>query len=100
MTVSQIQERLEVKLGRAPSQEELVKALTAEVTKLESRAKAGDLTLNVSEKGAVSVYGLMRFPVTLYGNQWEKLAEAMPAIMDFIEANKGSLAVKEPKAAA
>lgn len=54
------------------------------------------LTMKVSAKGAVSVYGLGRFPVTLYTEgkteggkgQWQRLAEAMPAILKFIEVNQ------------
>jgi len=42
----------------------------------------------VTEKGGVSVYGLGRFPVTLYGSQWDKLAANMPAIMAFVDANR------------
>ena len=52
------------------------------------------LTMKVSEKGALSVYGLGRFPVTLYRGQWERLALAMPDIKVFIEQNADLLAVK------
>lgn len=56
--------------------------------------KAGKLYPKVSMKGAVSLYGMGRFPVTLYREQWAKLAEAMPEILAFIEANKSSLKAK------
>jgi hypothetical protein len=52
------------------------------------------LTCKVSEKGALSVYGLGRFPVTLYRGQWERLAAAMPQLEAFIAANASLLAVK------
>lgn len=57
-------------------------------------AKAGKLYPKVSQKGAVSIYGMGRFPVTLYQEQWAKLAEAIPGIMTFIEENKASLKLK------
>ena len=52
------------------------------------------LTLRVSEKGAVSVYGLGRFPVTLYHSQLTKLAIAMPEIAAFADRNIARLKVK------
>ena len=52
------------------------------------------LPLKVSAKGAVSVYGLGRFPVTLYTSQMTALLDNKDAILAFIAANAGSLAVK------
>jgi hypothetical protein len=52
------------------------------------------LTMKVSEKGALSIYGLGRFPVTLYRGQWERLLAAKPTIEAFIEANASLLSVK------
>lgn len=61
----------------------------------EKAAKVRPLTCRVAEKsGGVSVYGLHRFPVTLYRSQWERLAGFMPAISAFIEANKAHLSTK------
>ena len=57
--------------------------------------KPRKLTLKVSEKGAVSAYGMGRFPVTLYSGQWERLLSAGEEITAFIAANKHLLAVKE-----
>jgi hypothetical protein len=51
--------------------------------------------IKVSEKGAVSVYGLGRFPVTLYQEQWEKLLSMADEIKAFIAENKDKLKVKE-----
>ncbi len=53
------------------------------------------VTLKVSEKGAVSVYGLGRFPVTLYQEQWAKLLDLADEIRAFIRENQGSLKKKE-----
>lgn len=64
--------------------------------KLEARNNRA-LTWKVSEKGAVSVYGLGRFPVTLYPGQWPKLAKVMPEILDFIEEQIAEGNVKASK---
>lgn len=53
--------------------------------------------LRVSPKGAISLYGLGRFPVTLYGEQWLKLLDKRDLILNFIVANAGKLAVKKVK---
>jgi hypothetical protein len=50
--------------------------------------------LKVSEKGAVSIYGLGRFPVTLYKEQWLKLPDMSSDIRAFIAANEGQLKAK------
>lgn len=52
------------------------------------------LTMKVSEKGALSIYGLGRFPVTLYRGQWERLMTAKPTIEAFIASNDTLLSVK------
>lgn len=52
------------------------------------------LTLKVSEKGAVSLYGMGRFPVTLYGSQWEKLLDNAVVIREFLKDNATLLSVK------
>lgn len=67
--------------------------LRAENTALKQK-KTGSASMKVSEKGAVSVYGLGRFPVTLYQEQWAKLLAMAPEITAFIEENKGKLKVK------
>jgi hypothetical protein len=51
--------------------------------------------LKVSEKGAVSVYGMGRFPVTLYREQWLKLFDMADDIRVFIAANEGQLKAKD-----
>lgn len=72
--------------------------LTAENNKLKART-ASKLSIRVSEKGAVSVYGLGRFPVTLYKEQWERLLAIADTIRDFIKDNAGALKSKEEQRA-
>jgi hypothetical protein len=57
--------------------------------------RTAKLTLKVSDKGAVSVYGMGRWPVTLYGSQWERLLDAADAIRAFLKVNASALATKE-----
>ena len=68
--------------------------LRAENAALKGRAVKG-VTLRVSEKGGVSVYGLGRFPVTLYREQWEKLLAMMDDIRAFITEHGAELKTKE-----
>ena len=60
--------------------------------------KGKTLELRVSQKGALSVYGLNRFPVTLYKEQWEKLLEISDTIREFIKQHEGELAVRNKAA--
>jgi hypothetical protein len=75
--------------------------LQAELERLRAENEAlkkpsrGQMFLKVSEKGALSVYGLGRFPVTLYREQWEKLLGMSDAIREFIKANDQALKKKE-----
>ena len=55
----------------------------------------GQMFLKVSEKGGLSVYGLGRFPVTLYREQWDKLLGMADQIREFILANDQALKKKE-----
>jgi hypothetical protein len=76
-----------------PTKEELL----ARITELEKQAgakKAGKLEFKVGEKGGVSVYGLGRFPVTLYYEQWIRLLDAGDDLRAFLEANKSRLKLK------
>lgn len=59
------------------------------------RPSRGQLSMRVSEKGALSVYGLGRFPVTLYREQWEKLLGLSDEIRAFIQAHDSELKKKE-----
>ncbi len=67
--------------------------LRAENEALKGRA-AGRSTFKVSEKGGVSVYGLGRFPVTLYKEQWLKLLDMAEEIRKFIAENESKLKSK------
>ena len=67
--------------------------LRAENAQLKRTANRG-VSLKVSEKGGVSVYGLGRFPVTLYKEQWTKLLDMADDIRAFIRANEASLKTK------
>ncbi len=58
-----------------------------------------NMRMKVSEKGAVSVYGMGRFPVTLYKEQWLKLLDMSDEIRAFITANEAQLKTKEQQAA-
>lgn len=60
-----------------------------------SKHKARALSFKVTEKGAISVYGLQRFPVTLYFNQWTKLIDAIEMLKKYAEEHKDKLSVKE-----
>lgn len=60
-----------------------------------SQRKPGELRLKVSEKGGLSVYGLGRFPVTLYKEQWIRLLDHADEIKKFIEANDHTLKAKQ-----
>jgi hypothetical protein len=71
----------------------MIAKLEAENEALKS-APQKRLTCKVSEKGALSVYGLGRFPVTLYAGQWERLFAAKDEIAQFAKANAHLLAAK------
>jgi len=79
-----------------PSYDEL-KARLAELEKQGSGRRTGALEFRVGEKGGVSVYGLGRFPVTLYYEQWVRLLDATPQLRTFLDENKsaGKLKLKE-----
>jgi hypothetical protein len=70
-----------------------VERLRAENERLRRTASRG-ITLKVSEKGGVSVYGLGRFPVTLYKEQWVKLLDMADEIRAFITENEAALKSK------
>lgn len=78
-----------------PTKEELL-ARIAELEKKAEGRKKGSLEFRVGEKGGVSVYGLGRFPVTLYYEQWVRLLDAAPDLKVFLEENKSRLKLKEP----
>jgi len=69
--------------------------LKAENAALKKAPSKGTLTFKVSDKGAVSVYGLGRFPVTLYKEQWEKLLTRIEDLRQFITENDPLLKKKD-----
>ena len=73
---------------------EELERLKAENETLKTRASRA-ISLKVSEKGGVSLYGLGRFPVTLYQEQWLKLLGLADEIKQFIEENRERLKLKE-----
>ena len=79
-------------------------ALRAELERLRAenealkRSATKGVTLKVSEKGAVSLYGLGRFPVTLYKEQWEKVLDMAKDIRAFIAEHETELKTKEKEA--
>jgi hypothetical protein len=79
-----------------PSYEELKAQLTA-LQKQAGQKRSGSLDFRVGEKGGVSVYGLGRFPVTLYYEQWVRLLGAAEELKKFLEEQKseGKLKLKE-----
>jgi hypothetical protein len=68
--------------------------LRAENAKLKQRTPRG-VSMKVSEKGGISIYGMGRFPVTLYKEQWEKLLDMADEIRAFIKDNHSKLKIKE-----
>jgi hypothetical protein len=76
-----------------PTKEELM-ARIAELEKQTASKRSGPLQFKVGEKGGVSVYGLGRFPVTLYYEQWIRLLDTSGDLRDFLEENKSRLKLK------
>ncbi|HEX4922431.1 MAG TPA: hypothetical protein VFV50_00025 [Bdellovibrionales bacterium] len=73
-----------------------IERLKAENAALKNTKPArGTLSMKVSEKGALSIYGMGRFPVTLYKEQWLKLLSISDEIKKFIEENDDRLKAKE-----
>jgi hypothetical protein len=80
-----------------PTYEELKAQLAALQEKVKTREHRA-IDFKVSEKGAVSVYGLGRFPVTLYYEQWVRLLDHVDQLRAFLEENKPSLKLKQTEA--
>ena len=78
-----------------PTKEELL-ARIAELEKQAGSKKSGKIEFRVGEKGGVSVYGLGRFPVTLYYEQWIRLLDAAGDLRSFLDGNKSRLKLRDP----
>ena len=79
-------EDLQAELDRLRAENEALKT---------GRPAKGAISIKVSEKGAVSVYGLGRFPVPLYKEQWDRLLQSGDEIRKFIADNDDKLKKKE-----
>lgn len=106
-TIDTIVKKANPKTGvREMTKKELseLEALRAKLAEQEATIAAmkksgnGVIRLQVSAKGALSLYGIGRFPVTLYAGQWEKVLAESDNIKAFIKANKSQLSFKEPPA--
>jgi hypothetical protein len=73
-----------------PTYEELEKQLK----EAKEKANGGPISFKVSEKGGCSVYGLGRFPLTLYWEQWQKLLANLDSLKKFLEDNKNKFKLK------
>lgn len=85
--------------------DEVMAALLAKVAELERQLAAKNsgvrpVSCKVSDKGGVSVYGLGRFPVTLYGEQWTRLFEHAEQVKAFIDQHKAELRTKDQELSA
>ena len=83
--------------GKQMSESEMqaeLERLRAENAQLKNKEKAG-ISLKVSEKGAVSLYGMGRFPVTLYKEQWLRVLASSAEIEKFIRDNESKLKTKD-----
>lgn len=78
------EEDLKAELARLQAENEALK-----------KSSARGISLKVSQKGAVSLYGMGRFPVTLYKEQWLKILEMSDVIRNFLKENDAQLKAKE-----
>jgi len=81
-------------VGEGDDLEAELARLKAENAALKARGGKG-VSMKVSEKGGLSVYGLGRFPVTLYLEQWRKLLDVADDIRAFLREHEGELKKKE-----
>ena len=81
------EESIEAKMARLEAENQALKQ--------QVERKPGELRLKVSEKGGLSIYGLGRFPVTLYKEQWTRLLDYADEIRQFLKANDQQLKAKQ-----
>lgn len=77
-----------------------LESLRALKAQYEAKVAAKITAIKTSAKGAVSVYGLQRWPVTLYASQWLVLADSISKVVEYIKANQSTLASKSNAPAA
>jgi hypothetical protein len=82
------EETAEQKLARLEAENRTLREQVAQ-------RKPGELRMKISEKGGLSVYGLGRFPVTLYKEQWKRLLDHAEEIKKFLEENDHNLKAKQ-----
>ncbi len=80
-----------------PTYEQLMDIIAEQQRMLAERTARRTVSFKVSEKGAVSIYGLGQWPITLYKSQWASLEPALPALAAFFKANDARLASKPTK---
>lgn len=73
---------------------EKIAELEAQTARLKAEARA-KLNIKVSAKGGISIYGLGRFPVTLYRSQWERILDNADSMRVFISNHESELATKD-----
>ena len=89
------EETAEEKLARLEAENKVFEAENKVLREQMDQRKPGQLRLKVSEKGALSVYGLGRFPVTLYKEQWRRLLDIADEMKAFLKDNDHLLKGKE-----
>lgn len=89
--------KVEMKMQEVTMSKRTRAELVAELAALKAELKLAGKTVSfkVSEKGGVSMYGLGRFPVTLYLSQWQMVINNIEGLKEFLEANKDRLATKK-----
>ncbi len=87
-----ISNKREIKMADEKAMMEEIERLKAENENLKTKKKAGgEIYFKVSAKGAMSVYGLGRFPVTLYKEQWERLLAKLDELNKFLKDHESQL---------
>ena len=73
---------------------EEIERLRAEIAKLKT-SNVRSISFKIGEKGGLSVYGLGRFPVTLYKEQWERLLDHKEVILEYLEENASRMKTRD-----
>ena len=81
-------------LKNLKAEQEELERLRAEVNALKTKAHRS-ITYKIGEKGGLSVYGLGRFPVTLYKEQWERLLDHKEFILEFMSENASRMKIRD-----